>query len=270
MKKNLIYLLFFIPSVCLGQTKKERIKVVLLAGQSNMNGFGYNQDLPKDLNKTFEDVYIFHGNSKEDENPDGGRGIWEQLKPGHGAGSSSTDKENYLSDRFGIELSFAKRLKERYPNEKIALIKYAREGTSIDSLAGSHFGSWDMYYTGETGINQYDHCLTTIKNAFKIRDIDGNGIDDELTPIGIIWMQGESDASFTELIALDYFDNLSTLINLLRASLRLDDLPVVIGKISDSQIEGSNGRVWQYGELVQYAQEKFVKYDQHASIVRST
>ncbi|MGB3606450.1 hypothetical protein, partial [Psychroserpens sp.] len=42
------------------------------------------------------------------------------------------------------------------------------------------------------------------------------------------------------------------------------------GKISDSQIEGSNGRVWQYGELVQYAQEKFVKYDQHASIVRST
>ena len=51
--------------------------------------------------------------------------------------------------------------------------------------------------------------------------------------------------------------------------MRTDDVPVVIGKISDS---GNNdkGKVWDYGELVQHAQEKYAKTDPYASIVRST
>ena len=57
--------------------------------------------------------------------------------------------------------------------------------------------------------------------------------------------------------------------DLIRASLNSDDLPVVIGKISDSH-SNKAGKVWKYGELVQYAQEKYVRTDRNAAIVRST
>ena len=55
----------------------------------------------------------------------------------------------------------------------------------------------------------------------------------------------------------------------MRAALLTDDLPVVIGKISDSG-KNEKGKVWLRGELVQYAQEKFVNDDKNAAIVRST
>jgi hypothetical protein len=57
--------------------------------------------------------------------------------------------------------------------------------------------------------------------------------------------------------------------DLMRACLHTDDLPVVIGKISDSHND-EDGKVWDYGELVQYAQEKYSKEDKNAAIVRST
>lgn len=233
-----------------------------------MDGYGYNSDLPKSLESDLENVWIFHGNPAADEEKNGGQGIWEILKPGHGKGFSSDEKQNNLSDRFGLELSFAKKMKELYPNEKIAIIKYSKGGTSIDSLAARHFGSWEPDYRGKTGVNQYDHFLKTIANALDSYDIDENGIFDKLIPSGILWMQGESDA-LNEQVALRYYDNLKRLMDLIRATLRTDDLPIAIGKISDS---GNNkeGKVWKYGELVQYAQEKLALTDKNTAVVRST
>ena len=57
--------------------------------------------------------------------------------------------------------------------------------------------------------------------------------------------------------------------DLLRASLHTNDLPIVIGKISDSWND-KDGKVWDYGELVQYAQEKYSRNDNRVLIVRST
>jgi len=264
MKNLKIFFIILIPSLFYSQ----KIRVFILAGQSNMNGFGYNKDLPGDL-KNFKDVYIFQGNSVPDGDVNGGTGKWEVLKPGHGTGFRTDGITNTLSDRFGPELSFAKRIKERFPNDKIALIKYAREGTSIDSLAAAGFGCWDADFNGKNGINQYDHFLKTVKNALAESDIDGNGKKDEIIPSGILWMQGESDAGFSEEIAGHYDSHLKTLMNQMRAAMLTDDLPVVIGKISDSG-KNEKGKVWPMGELVQFAQEKFVKEDRKAAIVRST
>jgi len=57
--------------------------------------------------------------------------------------------------------------------------------------------------------------------------------------------------------------------DLIRAALRVDDLPVVIGKISDSN-NNKNGKIWPYCELVQHGQEKFARTDDNAAIVRDT
>lgn len=264
MKNLKIFFFVLIPTLFYTQN----IRVFVVAGQSNMNGFGYNKDLPNDL-KTFKDVYIFQGNSVPDGDLNGGIGKWEVLKPGNGTGFKTDGKTNTLSDRFGLELSFAKRMKELFPNDKIALIKYAREGTSIDSVARADFGCWDADFHGKNGINQYDNFLKTVKNALSETDIDGNGKRDEIIPSGILWMQGEGDASYDEAIANRYYGHLKTLMNQMRAALLTDDLPVVIGKISDSG-KNEKGRVWNTGELVQYAQEKFVENDKNAAIVRST
>jgi hypothetical protein len=234
-----------------------------------MDGYGINADLPASLNKQFEQVWIFQGNPATDESTDGGTGLWEALKPGHGMGFSSDGRSNILTDRFGVELSFAERLVELYPGKKIALIKYSRGGTSIDSLAAGGFGSWEPDFHGLTGINQYDHFLATMRNAMAVRDVNGDGSDDVLIPCGILWMQGESDAFWTEEIADQYYQNLRRLMDLLRAALWTDDLPVVIGKISDSGND-EDGKVWAYCEIVQNAQEKYARTDGNAVIIRST
>lgn len=270
-KALLILILGLLPAFAIcQQMQKDTIRVFFLGGQSNMDGFGTTSDLPDSLNVEFNNVWIFHGNPAPDEENYGGTGEWDTLKPGHGTGFSSYKANNKLSNRFGIELSFAKKLQELYPNEKIALIKYSRGGTSIDSLAAWKLGSWEPDYNGKNGINQYDHFLTTVRNAFAERDINGDGTDDYLLPMGIIWMQGESDSDKTEEIANKYYSNLKRLMDLIRASLHTDDLSVVIGKISDSHNDDDDGKVWDYGELVQYAQEKYAKTDKNAAIVRST
>ena len=248
--------------------EKETFRIFFLGGQSNMEGHGLNTELPDSLSSTNENVWIFHGFPVGDGNQKGGLGKWDNLKPGNGAGFTSDGVSNNLSHKFGPELSFGKKLEQLYPSEKIALIKYARGGSSIDSLAAREYGSWEIDYKGAGGINQFDHFLKTVKEALNTKDLDGNGIEDVLVPSGIIWMQGESDA-LDEQIALRYFDNLKRLMDLIRASFRADDLPVVIGKISDSG-KDNNGKTWEYGELVQYAQEKYVKTDKKAAIVRST
>lgn len=55
----------------------------------------------------------------------------------------------------------------------------------------------------------------------------------------------------------------------MRATFRNNDLPIVIGKISDSG-DDSDGKVWGFGELVQYSQEKFALTEPNVTIVRST
>ena len=268
MYKVIIALLILLPLTLSAKTKKDTIRVFYLGGQSNMDGYGYCKDLPDSLDKKFKDVYIFHGNPVGDNQSGGGLGLWDNLKPGHGVKFSSDGKNNTLSQRFGVELSFAKRLQEMFPGEKIALIKYSKGGTSIDSSMARNFGCWEPDFIGTNGLNQYDHCLQTIKQAMFTRDINNDGVEDVLIPSGIIWMQGESDAT-TEECASRYYANLKRLMDLLRAAFLKDDLPVVVGKISDSW-KDSDGKVWECGELIQYAQEKFAKTDSNASIVRDT
>jgi hypothetical protein len=265
-----LFLLVLLSSGAFAQEQaRDTIKLYFLGGQSNMDGYGLTAELPKDLTAKNKNAYIFHGNPVPDESENGGLGKWEVLQAGHGVGFSSDGITNKYSDRFGIELTFAQKIQELYPHQKIAFIKYSRGGSSIDSVAARSFGSWEMDYRGTNGINQYDHFLSTIRAAFKHTDIDGDGKEEVLQPEGIIWMQGESDAAFTEEVALRYYANLKRLMDLIRASLHHDDLPVVIGKISDSWNHES-GKVWQFGELVQYAQEKYARTDRNATIVRST
>jgi len=155
------------------------------------------------------------------------------------------------------------------PDANIAIIKYSRSGTSIDPRAADQFGCWDPDYSAANGVNQYDHFLATLRHAFADGDIDDDGEPDTLVPAGILWMQGESDAAHGEEIARRYQANLKRLMDLIRAALRQDDLPVVIGRISDSG-QDADGKVWDHGNIVRNAQAMFVRNDRAAALVTTT
>lgn len=250
------------PSAAQGKT----FRLYYLGGQSNMDGFGYAKDLPEELRGPVPGVFIFHGNPMPDGSPVDGRGLWAPLRPGHGIGFRSDGLANVYADRFGCELSLGRRLLERSPGAGVALVKYSREGTSIDPAAAGKWGCWDPDLDG---INQYDHFLATLRNAFAARDVDGDGAADTLVPAGIVWMQGESDAARGgEETARRYEANLKRLMDLIRAALRVDDLPVVIGRISDS---GHGGKpMWPQGGIVRAAQASFCAKDPAAALVTST
>ena len=232
-----------------------------------MDGYGYVNQLPEGLAGPQDGVMIFHGNTDADGKNVDGRGKWSKLKPGHGVGFKSDGIENQYSGRFGVELSFAKALQEKYPDRRIAIIKYSRGGTSIAEDAAGGFGCWEPDFNQGNGINQYDHFLATVRNAFADTDIDDDGSADRLIPAGILWMQGESDAHYTPQIASRYQVNLRRLMDLIRASFRSDDLPVVIGQISYSKKDPPS---WKHGEIVRKAQADYVASDKHAALVLST
>ncbi len=243
--------------------------VFFLGGQSNMDGYGYNKNLPDHLKKPMPGVMIYHGNPKPDNDEAGGLGVWDILQPGHGASFSSDGKTNNLSNRFGLELSLAENLQKRLPDINIAFIKYSRGGTSIDIEAADHFGCWDPDFGDAAGINQYDYFLKTVRGAYSAGDIDGDGETDRLLPAGIFWMQGESDAAWGADVAFRYESNLKRLMDLIRAAFHQDDLPVIIGRISDSG-QDEDGLVWTHGEVVRAAQAAFVDKDPAAALVTST
>lgn len=241
--------------------------VYYLGGQSNMDGYGYTNKLPEGLTESIGGVFIFHGNTSADNAAIDGRGIWAPLRPGHGVGFKSDGKTNSYSARFGVELTLAAELRRQHPERRIALIKYSRGGTSIAQAAAGRFGCWEPDFRGTNGVNQYDHFLATIRHAFTDRDIDNDGETDRLIPAGVVWMQGESDAAYTAEIAQRYEANLKRLMDLIRAALRHDDLPVVIGRISSAKKEP---RTWTHGLIVREAQAAFAGKDERAALVTST
>lgn len=271
MRFIILLLAFALPWVTAVSAKT--YQVYYLGGQSNMDGYGYVNELPAELQGPVEGVSIFHGNPSPDGQPVDGRGLWAPLRPGHGVGFEFDGSKNKYSERFGVELTFARRLRELNPEANIALVKYSRGGTSLDETAARFFGSWEPDFIGgpaeHAGINQYDNFLAAIRHAFAVQDIDGDGEDDTLVPAGILWMQGESDAAATADVAQRYERNLKRLMDLMRAALRVDDLPVAIGRISDSGRD-DDGRVWNHGKIVRQAQQAFVDSDSAAAIITST
>ena len=247
--------------------------VVYLGGQSNMEGFGSVKDLSEEQRAEVTGCYIFHSTASLDQQPAAGLGLWAPLKPGHGTDFKTDGNVNAYSDRFGVELSLAAELRRQRPDRKLALIKYARNGSSIDAHAASHWGCWEPDFHASNGdhpdVNQYDHFLATVRNSLTNADVDKDGTVDTLNPIGIVWMQGESDAMYTAEIAEQYKTNLKRLMDLMRAALRVDDLPVVIGRISDSG-KNETGKRWTHGEVVRAGQAAFVASDESARLITTT
>lgn len=251
---------------CIASAHAAEYRLYYLGGQSNMHGHGFVKDLADDVAVRSDRTLIFMGNPALDEKTDGGLGIWARLEPGFGTGFESDGETNALGPLFGPELAFGQTLERKRPGQGIAIVKYALGGTGLGRDIG--YGDWFVDFADGNRINQYDHALATIRNATAHTDIDGDGEPDRLIPSGIVWMQGETDAGNPDS-AKDYRVNLKRMMNLLRAALRTDDLPVVIGRITDSG-RAEDGSMMDYIGIVQEAQKAFVEADECAAYVTVT
>nr|MDJ0751808.1 sialate O-acetylesterase [Woeseiaceae bacterium] len=225
------------------------------------------EELPAEARLDSDRVMIFTGQLAFDNETHGGVGNWQSLAPGFGTGFRTDGSENTLSDRFGPELLFGQTLAASDADANIAIVKYAAGGTGL--ALGVGYGNWHPDFDDGLGLNQYDNALTTLREAFFVSDIDGDGVDDRLVPAGIVWMQGEADAGASQAAADAYLANLTRMMGLLRAAMRVDDLPVVIGKITDSGM-AEDGTVMDYIGTVQDAQQAFVDNDDCAAYVTVT
>ena len=101
----------------LGQEAKP-VKVFILAGQSNMVGWGDSARLPDDFRKGNDRVLMF-----ED-------GKWQPLRPTKKA-MPKQKRFGMTEFSFGPEISFAHEMAKAWLDETIGTVKFAIGGTSI-------------------------------------------------------------------------------------------------------------------------------------------
>ena len=238
------------------QTKtedKKDVQVVLLAGQSNMQGAGNFENLDPSEIARIEKVssrvsLSFNGKTAQPLS-------WFKNKP--------TEKYNFTK-RFGPELFIGLTLAEANPDQKFLLIKRSQGGTAL-------YGAWNPNWTAEKAkavekpkkqnIQLYNKHIEDIRTNLKALEAQ----DKSYRIIGLAWMQGENDAA-KEISAKTYEANLKTLIKSYRDEFNVADMPFVIG-----QINSRYGKFKKQGPaIVRQAMEDVAALDKNADVIKTT
>ena len=153
--------------------RKEKVKVILLAGQSNASGCSHVEELEKNVSK-----------EKFNEYKNGYSNIYINYYNDNGMNSSNefvnvTLSQGVTEGYFGPELGMAEKLSELYPGEKIFIIKSAWGGT-------------DMYKRWKAGEGDlYKSFIKFVKISLEYLEMKNYDVD----VVATMWMQGESDAN---------------------------------------------------------------------------
>jgi len=176
----------------------QRVKVILLLGQSNATGCGLNSYLKKRLGKETYAIYA-----------DGFSSVWiNYCLDDHKASSSGEFVKVDLTcgaaeGYFGPEVGLAEVLSKEYGDETVVILKYSMSGYSLH---------YHWLSQGKRG-SIYEAFLTfarTYLDALRSHHYDAR--------VGAIcWMQGESDT--TDFKAERYYDNQTHLVSYLREDL---------------------------------------------------
>ena len=193
------------------------VKVYILAGQSNMDGRGKKSELVGELAKWAKpqpDVRIAYSDSTK-RGPFSTDGF-VSLEPGYSV-PPGTKEKNLPGGTFGPEVSFGRTIADANATERIVLIKFSEGGTSLH-------GDW-MPGIAHNGL--YPQFLAFVRRSLKSLKDAG----ETPTLAGMIWHQGESDASLPEG---EYQKLLTDFIAQVRKDLDSPRLSFVIGEVYDN------------------------------------
>ena len=137
----------------------------------------------------------------------------------------------HLGTEFGPEITFGLDMEQAYPNDNIALIKWAYGSTDLAN-------DWNPAQTG--------NCYEKFKNTV-ISQMAALSQNYQPVIVGMLWMQGEADAYNSQAEADAYEQNLRNFISSVKTDFSRPDLKFVIGRIDDSS-------AWTYSAPVRAAE----------------
>lgn len=201
-----------------------------------MEGLGITAQIPKALRKSFNNVRLF----EDDE--------WHDLLP---------------RESFGPEVGFSLEISFAFPNDKIVLCKVARGGANLyyDWNPDGISKGLEDEYRGPL----YPKIMTAINKLKKHLSFG-----DELWEIsGLIWMQGERDATF-KFMSESYGRNLAAFVAAVRKDTANPELPLILGQIAPRVYIPEEGKFQHpFRNTVQEAQRQFTRIDPFAKLVET-
>jgi hypothetical protein len=174
--------------------KNTNLEIYLLIGQSNMAGRAEIEIQDED---SLTNVLLFTGITGKE---------WE--KAANPLNKYSTVRKELSLQKLGPGYTFARKMAEANPGKTIGLVVNARGGTALSE-----------WIPGE---NLYNEAVKRAKAAMKYGVVKG-----------IVWHQGESDVSKSDI----YLDKLALMIEKLRADLGNSAIPFVAGQLSEARPE---------------------------------
>jgi hypothetical protein len=182
------------------------IRAFILAGQSNMVGWGDSTKLPDELRRGNDRVLMFAD------------GQWQPLRP-HAPVIDLMRRVGLTEFSFGPEISFGHEIAQAWPDETIGIIKLAFGGTSLLAWKPDWSKeSADRVGQGNWG-SLYRKLLEKISQAQESRKIE---------IIGFLWLQGGGDMKNVD-VAQEYLTNLKAFVAAVRKDTGVADLPLVYG-----------------------------------------
>ncbi len=260
MKKTFSILLLIFLASCSSQNSElspsfisqndDVTHVILLAGQSNMEGAGSYDALDESVKERISRISSRVSFSSRGEKA---KPLSYTLSP--------HKKEKYgFVKAFGPELFVGLTLAEKYPSKKFLLIKTAYGGTSL-------YGAWNSHWDK----NKAAQAERGFKKGLRLFDTFKQHIDEQITLLehqnipykilGMMWMQGENDAA-KEFSANSYKDNLIEFIYQNRLNADKPALPFIIG-----QINSTYGRYKLGPKVVRNAMVEVAKEDPNVTLI---
>lgn len=228
-----------------------KAKIIVLAGQSNAVGVGY----VKYLSRHFSEAKVNQFKQGYDKIL---MNYYSHDMKSEGFVKTTINCAEKSKDTFGPEVGIADYLSEKYPDEKIFIVKCAVGGTNIfhDWLSPSNKGEYNeaAFGFGNTEGENYRKAGWHFNELMKILDesisiLENQGYDPEIC--AFCWMQGESDAFETYTVEKygERYENM------------LKDLNEKFGKYMENcvYIDAGISEVWQYYKEINAFKEKHAK-----------
>jgi hypothetical protein len=227
----------YVPIVTRQEQTSPRVRVFILAGQSNMMGFGKITDQENDPGSL---SHLVETDTTGLWDFVGEPGAWNELEGAsiHFALGSDTIRgpvtvgQGAASDLIGPELSFAYEL-DRYYNDPVLIIKTAWGGKSLaeDFRPPSASGPTGAYY--EKMVETVHQVTQNIGTEFPDLGMTDYKIE------GFAWFQGWNDGADPDFLNT-YEENLHFLVNDIRSEFNDEHLPIVIASSGHGGFESTN------------------------------
>ncbi|NNE25863.1 MAG: T9SS type A sorting domain-containing protein [Saprospiraceae bacterium] len=243
----------YVPIVTRQEKTPEKLRVFILAGQSNMEGFGTVDDPENDHGSLID---VIENDMNGDWDVVGEINDWNILEDayiyfannGDTIRSTVTVGQGNNPNLIGAELMFAHQLDDYY-EDPILIIKTAWGGKSlaVDFRPPSAGGTPGPFYAD---------MIKIVKDVTQNIDREFPEIEtDDIEISGFAWFQGWNDGASEDYLN-EYESNLNHLINDVRSDLNIVDLPFVIANSGHGGFTLSNdGWVRDMQTVVSVAQE---------------